>query len=325
MTFDNLKNSLPIALKILFSLSLVIWLLWQDKLDFSLLPQSFRQGPQWLFCIVLLAIQYVGSAIRWRLLLQTKSTRSLPLKKTIEVTWIGLFFNSFLPGSVTGDIIKVFYAKKLDSKFEKSFLLSSIFMDRFVGLLGLLTILGLSCLFFHRQILAIGPEMTRLLLINAIILGLSLLAVLVLFIPGPAQQSTLQWVKSLPLLGGKLSALIGQIWFMGENRKALFKTFGLSIVLQFLNMLAFYTISSPFYDKDISLFYAITFIPLGMMSIAVPISPAGLGVGHVIFDKLFAYAGISGGASLFNLYFLATIALNSFGLIPYILNNKKKI
>ena len=320
----TIKKSLPVALKLLFSLSLVLWLLRQNKLDFSLVAESLRQGPQWLFCIILIVIQYLGSAVRWKLLLQTKSSLSLPLGPTVGITWIGLFFNSFLPGSVTGDVIKVFYAKKLDPQLEKSFLLSSIFMDRFVGLLGLLTILGASCLIFYRPILALGPDMAQLLLINGIILGLSLLAVLLIFVPANIQRPILKAVNAIPLLGEKFSALFLQIWLMGENKKVLLQTFGLSIGLQFLNMLAFYTITAPFYDKAIPLFYAITFIPLGMISIAIPISPAGLGVGHVIFDKLFAYAEISGGASLFNLFFLATIAINTLGLVPYILNNKTK-
>ena len=324
MAIDNGKKNLLIVLKILFSVTLVAWLLYQNKLDFSLVLQSFQQGSGWLLGMTLLVIQYIGSAVRWKILLQTKTTQHLPLKQTIGITWIGLFFNSFLPGSVTGDVIKVFYAKKLDSHFEKSFLLSTIFMDRFVGLLGLLTILGISCLIYHHQILSIGLEMTQLLFINATIFGLSLLSIIILlFAPSPVQRFTMELARTIPLLGNKLSSLVRQVWFMGENKKVLIQTFALSIVLQFINMLAFYSITAPFYDKEIPLYYAITFIPLGMISIAIPISPAGLGVGHVIFDKLFAYAGISGGASLFNLYFLASIVLNSLGLIPYVFHNKK--
>ena len=323
MAIDNGKKALPIALKILFSLGLVLWLLHQNKLDFSLVWQSFQQGSGWPMAITLIVIQYVGSAVRWKLLLQIQATRPLPLGQTVGITWIGLFFNSFLPGSVTGDVIKIFYAKRLDPRLGKSFLLSSIFMDRFVGLLGLLAILGISCLIYYRQILSIGPEMTRLLFINAAIFGLSLIATILLFAPSAIQQFALKIANFIPLIGGKLSSIMRQIWFMGKNKTVLLQTFGLSIGLQFINMVAFYCITAPFYSKEIPLYYAITFIPLGMISIAVPLSPAGLGVGHVVFDKLFAWAGIDQGASLFNLYFLATICLNSLGLIPYILSSKK--
>ena len=325
MLLDKMKTYLPITLKILFSLALVFWLLSRDKLDFSLVFQSFRQGYHWTLCIALLTVQYIGSAFRWKLLLQTQTRRPLPWGKTIGVTWIGLFFNSFLPGSVTGDVIKVFYAKKLDPHFQKSFLLSSIFMDRFVGLLGLLLILGISCITFHKKILSFGAEMDRLLTINATILGFSGIALFTIFAPTLIQQFILKHVSTIPLLGEKLASLIRQIWFMGKNKKVFLQTLGISLILQFINILAFYTISSPFYGKDIPLYYAITFIPLGMMSIAIPLSPAGLGVGHLIFDQLFAWAGIEGGASLFNLYFLVSVALNSLGIFPYILSNKRNL
>ena len=174
-----------------------------------------------------------------------------------------------------------------------------------------------SCLIYYRQILSINSEMTQLLILNASIFALSLVGLLALFTAPPSvQRLTLKTVKSTPLLGNKISSLVRQIWFMGENKKALLQTFVLSIGLQLLNIVAFYSITAPFFYKEIPLYYAITFIPLGMISIAVPISPAGLGVGHIIFDKLFAYSGISGGASLFNLYFLTTVALKLIGADP---------
>ena len=60
-------------------------------------------------------------------------------------------------------------------------------------------------------------------------------------------------------------------------------------------------------------------MPIGMMAVAVPISPAGLGVGHAIFDGLFKLYGTFNGASLFNLYFLTTISVNLMGIFPYLM------
>ena len=57
--------------------------------------------------------------------------------------------------------------------------------------------------------------------------------------------------------------------------------------------------------------------------IAIPISPAGLGVGHAIFDILFRYFSVDNGASLFNLFFIVTIFLHLLGGIPYIFSKKR--
>jgi uncharacterized membrane protein YbhN (UPF0104 family) len=92
---------------------------------------------------------------------------------------------------------------------------------------------------------------------------------------------------------------------------------------QFLNVFSFWIICSPFFEVPLSFQYAFTFIPLGLVSIAIPITPAGLGVGHAIFGTLFSYFGVNNGASLFNLYFLMMISLNLLGTIPYLLSGKR--
>ena len=60
------------------------------------------------------------------------------------------------------------------------------------------------------------------------------------------------------------------------------------------------------------------------MVTALPIAPAGMGVGHAAFDQLFQYFNISGGANLFNLYWIVFICNNLLGLIPYIIMSKKQ-
>ena len=92
---------------------------------------------------------------------------------------------------------------------------------------------------------------------------------------------------------------------------------------QFFGIMAFWILTSPFYGKEISLGQAFGFIPMGLLATAVPIAPSGAGVGHAIFDKLFNIVGVSGGASLFNLYFLCLILINLLGVIPYLIIGKK--
>ena len=63
---------------------------------------------------------------------------------------------------------------------------------------------------------------------------------------------------------------------------------------------------------------------LGFGFIAVPISPAGAGVGHVVFETLYREVGLSQGANLFNLYFLINFSINLVGIIPFLLTKADK-
>ena len=62
---------------------------------------------------------------------------------------------------------------------------------------------------------------------------------------------------------------------------------------------------------------------MGMMVVAIPISPSGMGVGHAAFDKLFDLFGVVGGANLFNTFWVVILCNNLIGIIPYLFFRKK--
>jgi hypothetical protein len=61
----------------------------------------------------------------------------LPVKVAVALTFIGQFFNSFLLGSIGGDILKMFYMQKYAPR-QKTHATLSIIMDRVLGLFILL-------------------------------------------------------------------------------------------------------------------------------------------------------------------------------------------
>jgi uncharacterized membrane protein YbhN (UPF0104 family) len=127
----------------------------------------------------------------------------------------------------------------------------------------------------------------------------------------------------IPKIGIKLVHTFEHIFSLNQHRFTFFICFLISVLNQFLNMLAFYIVASPFFEIHIPLSFAFTIIPIGLITVALPISPAGLGIGHALFQNIFSMVGIHNGASLFNLYFLISISVNLFGAIPYLLAGKK--
>ncbi|MCK6594405.1 MAG: hypothetical protein L6Q33_04330, partial [Bacteriovoracaceae bacterium] len=92
-----------------------------------------------------------------------------------------------------------------------------------------------------------------------------------------------------------------------------------------LSISAFYLINMNFFEGDIGIKDLATIIPLGQVAVALPISPAGLGVGHVAYENLFRFLGQNNGATLFNNFWFYTMFVNILGVIPYLmLTNKKK-
>lgn len=311
------------VLKIIFAAAIITWLLRSDKLDFSLIGQSIQSGWSWLICLILIIIQDGASAIRWRILLKIKSEAELPLLSMFKLTWIGLFFNSVLPGAVTGDLIKLVYARDFDRKLDKTFLVTTALVDRVLGLVGLLFLLGCFSMANYSELASYGDKMRNILHFNFLLFAGVIFFLALLFLPEKITLPIRDLLGRIPVLGKKVKKTLDQVWLIGADKGAIIKCLLISIALQFSNVVGFWIITAPFYGKELSIMQVFTFVPLGQMAVAVPISPAGIGVGHVIFETLFSFVGIPRGASLFNLYFICVILVNLMGFFPYVLSGKK--
>lgn len=110
-------------------------------------PQAFRQNLAktnigWVIAgLVLYIISQVISSKRLQLILKTQGTE-VPFMWNLELYFVGMAFNLFLPGGVGGDAYKaVAYSKKV-SQPVKRFVLP-LLADRIIGLIAILGILSI--------------------------------------------------------------------------------------------------------------------------------------------------------------------------------------
>ena len=80
---------------------------------------------------------------------------------------IGLASTLFMPGSVGGDLVKAYYVTK-DAANKRPQAVMTIFLDRFIGLLGLLTVAGFGALL---NLAAIQKSKTLIALTTAVAAG----------------------------------------------------------------------------------------------------------------------------------------------------------
>lgn len=311
-------------LKFIFAIALIYWLIHSGKLDLTLIKKSFETGPQWIIAFILILGQGFIGTLRYKLLLQTKAHNKIHFLKLLPLSYIGFFFSTVLPGAVTGDLIKLVYIKKLDHRFSKTFLITVTLFDRILGLTGLLFLSGISSLIYYGPITALSPKIAHLILLNFLLFAGAFLFWIIIIAPEKYHTRIIIIFKKLPVIGIKIASTFEEIFSLRENKRDIFNCLLLSILAQFLGILAFWIISSPFYSGHLPLQYAFTFIPVGFIAMAIPISPGGLGVGHVLFANLFSLVHIDNGASLFNLFYLCSFVHNFLGVIPYLIIGKKK-
>jgi len=312
-----LKTTLINLFKLSIAAGLVAWLLQSGKLDFRLLIQLQNHPLAVLSAMGLCVFNFWLCSLRWKNILKARSLVDIPTSGILQVQWIGQFFSSVLPGSVSGDIVKSLYVQRFDPSFSKRFIFASILIDRVMGLSGLILIVGLSSIFFSNHILENAPAMKPLLDVNYLLAAGVLLALFLFFFFHPVIRMILIKAEKLCLSAFWLKII--SLWDdLVMIRPQMIKAVFISLTVQFLSVVIFWCLISPFVAGHMDFIQAMAFIPLGSMAMALPVAPSGLGVGHAIFQKLFEFSGITNGASLFNLYFVVTLVVNLFGVIPYL-------
>lgn len=313
-------------LKVSLALGLIIWLVKSDKLDFFLLKDFLKTPLTLIFALFVFQVVNAIGVFRLRIFLHQKVDHTLPFSKMFLAGWIGQFFNSVLPGSVSGDFVKIFYLRKLDQKLTKKFLILSVFVDRIVGLMGLILLGGIASVYSYTDLISLSTDVKFLTHVNMLLAIGIMISISFLFIAPNLPYKISHYLKKINI--ALMNSIITKLENIWEDliifKHKLLALIGLSMLIQGVAILIFWWLTSPFAQGNFNLITSFSIMPIGFISTALPIAPAGLGVGHVTFEKLLGFFNVNNGASLFNLYFFILMISNLTGIIPYLLHKSEE-
>ena len=133
------ESKLSKYVKLLLKIGVTIVCFWyiSKKIDFNAVKDAFVKA-NWLWLsltVILLILSKLFSAFRLNIYFRNIDIH-LTEGKNIKLYWLGMFYNLFLPGSISGDAYKVILLKrKYDSSYKKAS--AAVLLDRFSGLLAL--------------------------------------------------------------------------------------------------------------------------------------------------------------------------------------------
>lgn len=261
---------------------------------------------------------------RWRLLLTTQNHHPNRFE-LYKLTLIGIFFNFAMPGGVGGDIVKAFYFYK-DHPQSKAIAVSSVFVDR---LLGLYTIIAMALgvmLLDMNHVFGIST-LQQLFILFSVIFVFFNIGLFFLFSKNPAILKLVTKILSVLPFKEKFEKLYqsGQIY--GSNIALLSKVFILSFLGQtFAIFIMYFTGHYGGVDSDVLLKTYFLVVPIGFMATAIPISPAGVGVGQAAFYFLFnLYLGRTSeiGPLVITMYQLILLIFGLVGAYFYLVKSQK--
>ena len=272
-----------------------------DRLRHAALGPLFTAG-------LIFALSGFAGAASWFCVLRTRLPE-ITYRETAACHWSGMFFNSFLPTNVGGDVVKGYRVARGHGQI--GFVVTSLLVDRTVNL-GLLVCIGVFAL-----LLKLGQALGAVAFLVA-------LGALFLLLSLGARRLT-EWIRSWPLSGvrGRLAPLLEPVAELMAARRRFALMLAAAGASQFLK-----TWQNVFLIQALNLdipsacvWYV---IPLFGIVSALPISIGGLGVREAVAHHLSAPLGMDNTHLVaFSLasQFIVTV-VNMFGALPFLFSKR---
>lgn len=260
------------------------------------------QGPiafEWLAVAALLMVTAASLQIyRWYLLV-----RALDLPFTVRnayrLSLVGIFYNTFIPGSVGGDLVKAYFIAHAHPE-RKTRAVASVIADRALGLFGLIlfvAVLGSSAWALGDARIAANPDLQWIVKVMVGIASGSAVGFLVLgLLPASRVDRFAGRLKWVPKVGNSLAEMWYAVWEYRQRLKVVAVGVALSAASHFGLVFAFHSASRVFPPANPAVELAtlsehMVIAPIGFIAQAVPITPGGVGVAEGVFAWLYKLSG----------------------------------
>jgi len=278
------------ALKLVFSLGLLAWLLLRSDLG-QVIASIQRLAPATIAAVLaLVAIEMGVSALKWWLFVPGER-----LLRIFELNLIGSFYSIVLPGQVAGEAVKAYRLGAGQANAEQ--VAASVVVDKVNGLIGLL-LLGILGAFLSQRAF---PKSLLVSFSGALAVGLAgLYAIrLPLFqrsVAAVSRRLSARWhafgaiATRLELFFAAWTRYAGQPWLM-------LASIGLGMVYQVLAITVI-LILAPTFGIEIPFVEWLWIFAIVSMAVLLPLSVGGLGVREGAFVAVLGLMKVPSSSAL---------------------------
>ena len=282
------KNIVDFLVKAVVSLGLVGYLLWRVKWGELLPLLSTLNG--WLFGLAF--VLYLGaitnSAFKWFVLLRALEI-DVPFLELLSYSFVGVFFNNFLPANIGGDVMRGYGLARYTSRTADAAI--SVVVDRLVGLTAFMftAVVAAAWIVFaggHDELkgvaMAAGISFGVILLLFALMLSRRIRALGRKFLG-------FRWTRMFLPLYEKLSDALDAYRF---RYRTLFTAFWIAVGTMVITNFVNYLLAEAVLPGSIPLEYIFLFNPIIAFVLLIPISIGGLGLNQSAFVFFYGLVGV---------------------------------
>ena len=287
-----------------------IWaLIHSGALEPALVVKALREHPGLLVAALGCYLTLVIAAAwgRWFLLIRLAGLKPKP-GRVFSLHMIGIFFNSLIPGGTGGDLIKGYYLFQDHHEKDRAMALTTIAMDRFVGLYALLCVAMAMTAVNVDLWKDSGPLRANSIFYACVFAGYT--GAVALFF-SPWSGPFLKHPRLARLPGGRfLKSLAASLLVYRDRPLSLLLPLALGIVVD-CGLVLLYYFSALSLGMDLPLAVHGFVVPTLTMINGIPISPSGIGVGEAAGKVVYRHLGVtSGGGEVLVLVHLVIIAVS---------------
>lgn len=313
-----MKRFIKPALKLALVALLLVFLAKKGFISLEATSRAFSRPEKLLPAMGLLLTASCLGVLRWQWLLEAQGL-DLKIGRTFQLTFIGNFFNISLPGAVSGDFVKAFYVgREVHGKRARAF--GSILFDRVAGLSALVLL--------STGALAVGfGELGGTPFFSAIRFFLAGPAIVILAFYGylfsvseksdPVLKLLHRLEKRTPKIGS-ITRIYEGLRHYHAHRWTVVRVLLISVLIHVLVSCTFVLMLQALGETHIETLAMFVAVPIGLLSTAIPLGPAGVGTGHVAFGWLLQFLGTDRGADLFSLYAMTQLMIGALGGLVYL-------
>jgi hypothetical protein len=236
-----------------------------------------QADPVFLWAAVLIfPLTFLITGLRWNALLVALGIH-LGLARAFMINMVGAFYNTFMPGSTGGDVLKAYYAAKHTDLRTRAVM--SVIVDRAIGLVALIILGGTMAAYQWDE-----PACRQVAIASAAIMMLVAVGLVVFYVPILRRATGLNFIlRKLPMQRQVLKAV--ETMEIYRRRPwlvlaALVMTFPVHITVIVSAMFAGIALGLTDLEtfKPIHPLYYWVVVPVVVLAGALPISPQGAGV-----------------------------------------------
>jgi uncharacterized protein (TIRG00374 family) len=210
-----------------------------------------------------------------------------------------------MPGGASGDVVKAVYvARHANRKAETA---TMVLVDRCIGLFGLLAMAGVAVAVDFADMRGIARPV-------GIVSLCATIGVLLFYSPAVRRVTRYDALLARLPKADVWQRVDGALFGLRKKKSALVVAFGLTVLLQVMEVLGVYFAGKALGLSRATLANYFVFVPVGYLVNAIPLSFGGLGLMEGAYMKLFSSAAIATASQGFALGVLARLMATAWSL-----------